>query len=93
MKETNRQTLAVLREKTDRQLLDLVRREAERSWQLALRGLLDEAQATTARAASLLAVVRAPEQARKELEIRLENVRDAIRRRRPGALAYRSAFC
>jgi hypothetical protein len=92
MQETNRQTLDLLRNKTDRQLLDLVRHEAERSWQLALRGLLDEAQARSARAASLLAVVRAPEQARAEVEARLEKVRDAIGRSRP-FLACRSACC
>jgi hypothetical protein len=90
--ETNRQTLDLLRKKTDRQLLDLARREAERSWQLALRGLLDEAQAKSARAASLLAVVRAPDQVRAEIESRLERVRHAIGNRH-GFLAYRSASC
>ncbi len=91
--ETNRQTLDSLRKKTDRQLLDLVRREAERSLQLALRGLLDEAQARSARAASLLSVVRAPEQARAELEAHLKRVRDAIGRNSHGFLAFRSASC
>ena len=94
MGETNWQTLELLRKKTDRQLLDLVRRETERSWQLALRGLLDEAQTRIARASNLLAVCHAPEQARAELEARLTNVRDAIvNRRRPGFRAAHSAYC
>jgi hypothetical protein len=93
MKETNRRTLDMLRKKTDRQLLDLVRREAERSWQLAMRGLPDEAQALSAKAANLLAVARAPEQTRAEIEAQLEGVREAIGRNRHGYLAYRSASC
>jgi hypothetical protein len=93
MKETDRQALDMLRKKTDRQLLDFVRREAERCWQLAMRGLPDEAQARSERTASLLAVVCAPEQARAEIEARLERVREAIGRNRHGFLAYRSASC
>ncbi len=93
MQETNRRTLDLLRKKTDGQILDLVRHEAERSMQLALRVLLDEAQTRSARAASLLAVVRGSEQARAEVEARLKRVRDAIARNGHGFLTYRSATC
>jgi hypothetical protein len=93
MKETNRQALEMLRKKTDRQLLDFVRREADRCWQLAARGRPDEARVRSERAASLLAVVCAPEQARAEIEAQLKSVREAIGRNRGGFLAYRSASC
>jgi hypothetical protein len=85
------QSLAGLRNKTDRQLVALAAREIDRSLTLARRGAIAEAEAMQLEAATLLRVSGAPEWKRREIETRLERARAALERIRSAPMLFKQA--
>ncbi len=77
-----RTSLSELRGRTDRQLVVLIRSEAEKAVRLAGRSLFVEAETRFRKARTLLDVTPAPERERAELEARLKEARAAIERSR-----------
>jgi hypothetical protein len=88
---TAHQSLAGLRNRTDRQLAALAAREIDRSLSLARRGALAEAEAMQLEAATLLRVSGAPEWKRREIQARLDRVRAAIERLRSAPMIFKQA--
>ena len=89
-----RSSLSALRWKTDRQLILLLRGEIERSLKLAKRGPGAEAESSYAKSKALLALARASETERAELEAQLNEVRAILDGRRAASSAFsQSAWC
>jgi hypothetical protein len=88
-----RTTLSELRQKTDRQLLALVRSGIESSLRHARRGAMIEAEAMWRQASSLLAVARAPASERRALEALLDEARAKFPRTNAVGRRPQSAFC
>jgi hypothetical protein len=86
-------SLSDLRNKTDRQLVALASREIDHSLNLAGRGAFAEAEARRLQAKTFLAVARAADRTRRQIEGRLEQARVAIERARSAPMIVIPSAC
>ena len=81
-------SLSDMRDKTDRQLVDLVGREIKHSLNLARRDAFAQAETECFQARTLLGITQAPDWKRREIEAHLDQAGVAIERARSAPTTF-----